>query len=198
MSMTSSGLHMPSRAAAGLRVGLLLTSALCACGPQNDIMGSGDNPPFGGRVIHFNSTYVYFPSDFSMSIVRDTMPQEDACRILNMYAGSRPALAGLPILPYKEEHYALVVTVDSVMAPDEVSLEQTVGGGAGDMRYAGIGQYGVGNNRSPLWASRAGAAGSSVRISELQQYKHVAGRLNLRFDTGERFAEDFSIDACPK
>ena len=31
-----------------------------------------------------------------MSIVRDTMPQEDACRILNMYSASKPALAGLP------------------------------------------------------------------------------------------------------
>ena len=179
-------------------IGLLAVSALGACGPQNDIMGSGENPPFGGRVIHFNSSYVYFPSDFSMSIVRDTMSQEDACRILNMYSGTKPALAGLPILPHKDEHYALVITVDSVMAPDDVSLEVAVGGGAGDMRYAGIGQYGSSNNRSPLWAARAGAAGSSIRISELQQYKRVAGRFNLHFDTGERFAEDFAIDACPK
>ena len=179
-------------------LGLLAASALLACGPQNDIMGSGDVPPFGGRVVHFNSSYVYFPSDFSMSIVRDTMSQEDACRILNMYAGSKPALAGLPILPHKDDHYALVITVDSVMAPDEVSLEMEVGGGAGDMRYAGIGLYSTGNNRSPLWAARAGAAGSSIRISELQQYKRVAGRFNLHFDTGERIAEDFAIDACPK
>lgn len=179
-------------------LGFLAVSALWACGPHSDITGTGDNPPFGGRVIHFNSSYVYFPSDFSMSIVRDTMPQEDACRILNMYSATKPALAGLPILPYKDEHYALVITVDSVMAPDDVSLEQTVGGGAGDMRYAGIGQYGTGNNRSPLWASRAGAAGSSIRISELEQYKRVVGRINLHFDTGEKFVEDFAIDACPK
>lgn len=185
--------------AAGYKIaGLLLTSGLLACGPQNDIMGSGDTPPFGGRVIHFNSTYVYFPSDFSVSIVRDTMSQEDACRILNMYSATKPALPGLPVLPHKDEHYALVITVDSVMAPDDVSLEAGVSGGAGDMRYAGIGQYGTGNNRSPLWASRAGGLGSSVRIDELQQYKRVKGRFNLHFDTGERITEDFAVDVCPK
>lgn len=180
----------------GLVLAILGSSG--GCGPQSDIMGSGDMPPFGGRAIHFNSTYVYFPSDFSMSIVRDTMPQEDACRILNMYSASKPALAGLPVLPYKDEHYALVITVDSVMAPDDVSLETGVGGGAGDMRYAGIGQYATGNNRSPLWASRAGGLGSSVRIDELQQYKRVAGKFNLHFDTGERITEDFAVEVCPK
>src|SRR4051794_38927101 len=98
-----------------------LTSALMACAPPGDIKGTGDNAPFGGRVIEFHSTYVYFPSDFSMSIVRDTMPQEDACRILNMYAATKPPLRGLPVLPYTQQHYALVITVDSVMAKDEVT-----------------------------------------------------------------------------
>jgi hypothetical protein len=176
-------------------LGLLVGSTLGACGPSSDIMGVGGNLAFGGRTIQFQSTYVYFPSDFSMSIVRDTMPQDDACRILNMYAATKPPLPGLPVLPYTQSHYALVITVDSVMAGDDVSLDKTSSGGPGDMRYAGIGQYGASNNKAPLWASRAGGV---VRISQIEQYKHVGGKFTLQFDTGEQIAEDFSVDACPK
>lgn len=169
--------------------------ALGACGDASDIKGSGGNAPFGGRQIAFNSTYLYFPSDFSMSIVRDTMPQDDACRILNMYAGMKPPLRGLPVLPYAQQHYALVITVDSVMAGDDVTLDQTTSSGAGDMRYAGISQFGATNNQAPLWAARAGGA---VRIAHLDQYKHADGKFTLQFDTGEQIAEDFAVDACPK
>ena len=184
-----------TNASACTALGLLVTGTLLGCGDPNDIKGSGDNAPFGGRVIQFNSTYVYFPSDFSMSIVRDTMPQDDACRILNMYSATKPALRGLPVLPYPKEHYALVITVDSVMAGDDVSLDSTTSGGAGDMRYAGIGQYGATNNQAPLWGSRASGV---VRVAALTQYKHVGGKFSLQFDTGEQINEDFSVDACAK
>ena len=93
-----------------------------------------------------------------------------------MYAGSKPALAGLPILPHKDDHYALVITVDPVMAPDEVSLEMEVGGGAGDMRYAGIGQYSTGNNLLSPWSARPCRRLFHPHLSELQQAKRVAGR----------------------
>ena len=174
-------------------LGLLLTSFFGGCSSSSDIMGIGDNAPFGGRTIQFNSTYVYFPSDFSMSIVRDTMPQADACRILSMYATTKPALHGLPVLPYTAEHYALVITVDSVMPCDDVSFDKTTSGGPGDMRYAGLGQYGPKSNQAPLWASRASGV---VRIAQIEQYKHVGGKFSLQFDTGETIAEDFAIDAC--
>jgi hypothetical protein len=166
---------------------------LTACGAGGGITGNGDQPLFGGRTVEFHSTYVYFPSDFSMSIVRDTMPQDDACRILKMYAGQKPPLPGLPVLPYSAEHYALVITVDSVQPGDDVTIDKSTTGGEGDMRYAGIGQYGVGNNQAPLWAEHAGGI---IRISSLTQYQHVDGRFNLQFDTGEQIAEDFSVDAC--
>jgi hypothetical protein len=175
--------------------GALACSTLGGCGKDSDIMGAGDKPPFDGRNIKFNSTYVYFPSDFSMSIVRDTMPQDEACRILNMYSASKPPLRGLPVLPYKEEHYSLVITVDSVMPGDDVTLDTMITGGPGDMRYAGVGQYPIGNNQQPSWAMRAGGV---VRVSEITQYKRVAGKFNLQFLTGERIEEDFAVDACPK
>ena len=175
-------------------LGLLAAGALAACGPQSDIKGTGDNAPFGGRVIQFSSTYLYFPSDFSVSLVRDTMPQEDACRILNMYAATKPPLRGLPVLPYTKEHYALVITVDSAMTGD-TSIDPTTSSGAGDMRYAGIAQYGATNNQAPLWASRASGI---IRVSHLVQHQHADGKFNMKFDTGEQIAEDFSVDACPK
>ena len=182
-------------AAACKAIGLLVAGMLLGCGDQSDIKGSGDSAPFGGRNVQFNSTYVYFPSDFSMSIVRDTMPQDDACRILNMYAAMKPPLHGLPVLPYTAAHYALVITVDSVMAGDDVSIDGTTSSGAGDMRYAGIGQYDVNNNQAPLWGSRASGI---IRVAGLAQYKHVDGKYSLQFDTGEQIAEDFSVDACAK
>ena len=176
----------------------LLAGPLAGCGEDpGSFMGMGDEKPFGGRVIKFQSTYTYFPSDFSMSIVRDTMPQEDVCRLLNMYSGSpgRPPLNGLPILPYKTEHYTLVITVDSVEPGDDVTIDPADSGGAGDMRYAGLGQYEIGSNMRPPFALRAGGV---IRISALEQYKHVAGRFNLQFKTGEKIEEDFDVTACPK
>ena len=115
----------------------LSAAALAGCGEStSDIMGSGENPPFGGRMIKFQSTYAYFPTDYSMSVVRDTMPQEDVCALLNLFQNRMPPQRGLPVLPYKEPHYALVITIDSVMAPDEVSVDPDINGGAGDKRYA--------------------------------------------------------------
>lgn len=173
---------------------LLGTALLAGCGETSDIMGKDGAAPFGGRDIKFQSTYAYFPSDFSVSIVRDTMPQEDVCRLLNMFKSYNPPLLGLPILPYKEQHYALVMTIDSVMAPDEVSFDLKDTGTAGDMRYAAIGEYPLGKNMLPSFSARAGG---SVYISALEQYKRVAGHFKLQFQAGETVEEDFDIQACP-
>lgn len=175
--------------------GLLGAALALGCGGDgSDIMGSGEQPPFGGREIKFQSTYAYFPSDFSVSIIRDTIPQEDVCRLLAMYSAYKPPLKGLPVLPYKQEHYALVITVDSVMPGDDVTLDPTDTGGAGDMRYAGIGQFGIGNNTLPSFTARAGGL---VRIGTLEQRKRVAGRYSLKFATGETIEESFDVEACP-
>ena len=63
------------------------------------------------------------------------------------------------------------------------------------MRYAALAHYGVGKNRDADWAMRSGG---SVRISELTHYQRVAGKLALRFPSGEKLDEDFTVDACPK
>ncbi|HMU39964.1 MAG TPA: hypothetical protein PKE31_13235 [Pseudomonadota bacterium] len=164
------------------------------CSKDDDFVRDDGEAAFGGRNIKFQSTYVYFPSDFSLSIVRDTMPQEDVCAILKRYSSTTPKLLGLPVLPYKEEHYALVVTVDSVQVGDDVSFDVTDTGGAGDRRFAALGHYGIGQNREPDWALRAGGF---IRVSELSHYKQVSGKLALRFPSGEKLDEDFSVSACP-
>jgi len=164
------------------------------CGKDDGFVRDDGQAAFEGRNIKFQSTYVYFPSDFSLSIVRDTMPQDEVCAILKRYSSTTPKLPGLPVLPYKDEHYALVVTVDSVQPGDDVSFDVTDTGGAGDMRYAALAHYGVGKNRDSDWALRSGGY---VRITELSHYKHVAGKLALRFPSGEKLDEDFSVDACP-
>ena len=41
-------------------------------------------------------------------------------------------------------------------------------------------------------------SGGSVRISELTPSQRVAGKLALRFPSGEKLDEDFTVDACPK
>mgnify|MGYP000476348592 CR=1 FL=1 len=104
------------------------------CGKDDGFVRDDGQAAFEGRNIKFQSTYVYFPSDFSLSIVRDTMPQDEVCAILKRYSSTTPKLPGLPVLPYKDEHYALVVTVDSVQPGDDVSFDVTDTGGAGDMR----------------------------------------------------------------
>lgn len=172
-----------------LALGLL---AVVGCGKDDSFSRDDGQAPFDGRDIKFQSTYVYFPSDFSLSIVRDTMPQDDVCPLLKRY--SNPKLPGLPVLPYKEEHYTLVVTVDSVQPGDDVSFDVDDTGGAGDRRFAVISHYSVGKNRDPDWALRAGGF---VRVSELAHYKQVSGKLTLRFPTGEKFDEEFAITACP-
>ena len=176
----------------GLVAGAVLT---VGCGKDDGFTREDGQALFEGREIKFQSTYVYFPSDFSLSIVRDTMPQDEVCAILKRYSSSTPKLPGLPVLPYKEEHYALVVTVDSVQPGDDVSFDPTDTGTSGDMRYAALAHYGVGKNRDADWAMRSGG---SVRISELTHYQRVAGKLALRFPSGEKLDEDFTVDACPK
>lgn len=175
----------------------LITAALApGCGGEmSDIQGSGENPPFGGRMIKFQSTYAYFPTDTSMSIVRDTIPQDEVCGLLTMYQGRMPPLRGLPVLPYKAPHYALVITVDSVMAPDEVSVDPKDTGVAGDMRYSALGYYEVGKSMDPSFAVRASGI---VRIDALTQYQRIAGSFRLSFPGGETIAEPFDVSACPK
>ena len=135
----------------GLVAGAVLT---VGCGKDDGFTREDGQALFEGREIKFQSTYVYFPSDFSLSIVRDTMPQDEVCAILKRYSSSTPKLPGLPVLPYKEEHYALVVTVDSVQPGDDVSFDPTDTGTSGDMRYAALAHYGVGKNRDADWAMR--------------------------------------------
>jgi len=180
-----------------VRVALLTAVALLGvgCGQEDGFARDDGQAPFEGRDIKFQSTYAYFPSDFSLSIVRDTMPQSEVCAILKRYSESTPKLPGLPVLPYKEEHYTLVMTVDSVQPGDDVSFDPASTGTSGDMRYAALAHYGVGRNREPDWALRASGY---IRISELTHYQHVAGKLALRFPGGEKLDEDFVVDACPK
>ena len=127
--------------------GLCLAALLAGCGESSDIQTVDGKLPFGGRMINFQSTYAYFPSDYAVSIVRDTMPQDEACRKLTMYSKSK--LPGLPVLPHSDEHYTLVLSVDSVMVGDDVTLDPTDRGSAVDMRYGVLARYPVGKNTNP-------------------------------------------------
>lgn len=195
MPNASSG-EKRSRKSMGRWIPALLSVALIgACGgPQSDIEGPSDGLPFGGKSIKFQSTYAYFPSDFAVSVVRDTMPQDEACRILNMYSKTKPPLRGLPVLPYSSEHFALVMTVESAMAGDDVTIDPTDRGGVADMRYAVLGQYDVGKNST---ATMAWPASGVIRISALESGKHIAGEFKLQFPGGEHIEESFDVNACP-
>lgn len=165
------------------------------CGQGSaDIKGADGALPFGGRTIKFQSTYAYFPSDYAVAIVRDTMPQDEACRKLAMYSRTKPPLAGLPVLPHSEEHYALVMALDSVMMGDDVTLDPTDRGPTVDMRYGVLARYAVGKNQNPI---EAWPASGVLRIAELQQYKRVTGEFKLGFPGDEHIEESFAIDACP-
>jgi len=173
--------------------GLLLSALLPGCGdPSSDIKTEDGKLPFGGRMINFQSTYAYFPSDFAVSIVRDTMPQDEACRKLSMYTKSK--LPGLPVLPHSEEHYTLVLSLDSVMVGDDVTLDPTDRGPTVDMRYGVLARYPVGKNTNPpeVWP-----AAGVLRVTEVQQYKRIRGEFKLTFPGGERIDESFDINACP-
>ncbi len=172
--------------------GLCLAALLAGCGESSDIQTVDGKLPFGGRMINFQSTYAYFPSDYAVSIVRDTMPQDEACRKLTMYSKSK--LPGLPVLPHSDEHYTLVLSVDSVMVGDDVTLDPTDRGSAVDMRYGVLARYPVGKNTNPpeVWP-----AAGVLRITEVQQYKHIRGEFKLTFPGGERIEESFDINACP-
>jgi len=191
-------MHLGSRTVAAV---LLLLAQAAGCGDaadmtssaDSDILGPGGALPFGGQAIKFHSTYAYFPSDFSLAVVRDTMPQEDACRLLKMYASSKPPLSGLPVLPYEQEHYALVINVDSVQNGDEISLDPTDRGGVADMRYAVLGQFAIGKNATPI---RHWPATGAVRIAELMQYKRARGDFRLEFAGGEHIEQPFDVTSC--
>ena len=172
--------------------GLCLAALLAGCGESSDIQTVDGKLPFGGRMTNFQSTYAYFPSDYAVSIVRDTMPQDEACRKLTMYSKSK--LPGLPVLPHSDEHYTLVLSVDSVMVGDDVTLDPTDRGSAVDMRYGVLARYPVGKNTNPpeVWP-----AAGVLRITEVQQYKHIRGEFKLTFPGGERIEESFDINACP-
>lgn len=165
------------------------------CGQgSGDIAGVDGALPFGGRTIRFQSTYAYFPSDYAVAIVRDTMPQDEACRKLAMYSKTKPPLPGLPVLPHSDEHYALVMSLDSVMKGDDVTLDPMDRGPAVDMRYGVLARYAIGKNQNPV---ESWPASGVLRIAELQQYKRVTGEFKLAFPGGEHIEESFAIDACP-
>jgi hypothetical protein len=177
-----------------LRALVAAAAVLAGCSEEpEEMMGSEAKCPLGRA--SFSSTYAYFPSDFSVSIVRDTMPQEDACKLMQMYAGRQPPLLGLPVLPYKEQHHALLITVDSAMAGDDISVDPEIRGGTADMRFAVFGEYAVGKNRDPLCFK---AARGIIRIQELTQYQRVSGKFTLEFADGEKIEESFNAEACPK
>jgi hypothetical protein len=192
---------MPTSTLGALRriafIGLSLGPVLLGLGcgqATGDIMGAEGTLPFGGRTIRFQSTYAYFPSDYAVAIVRDTMPQDEACRKLAMYSKTKPPLAGLPVLPHSDEHYALVLSLDSVMMGDDVTLDPTDRGPTVDMRYGVLARYPVGKNQNP---TETWPAAGVLRIAELQQYKRVTGEFKLTFPGGENIEESFAIDACP-
>jgi len=165
-----------------------------AGGDDGDFTAPEGVMPFGGKTIKFQSSYLYFPSDFSMALVRDTMPQEDACRIFNMYAKSKPPFPGLPVLPYEQEHFALVMNIDSVHNPDEVSFDPTDQGGVADMRWAVLAQYPVGSNTAPRMTWRGTGV---IRISDLTHYQSARGDFKLQFPGGERTEQAFDVQSCP-
>lgn len=180
------------RSHAALLGGLAVSALLVGCGESSDIKTTDGSLPFGGRMISFQSTYAYFPSDYAVSIVRDTMPQDEACRKLTMYSKSK--LPGLPVLPHSEEHYSLVLSLDSVMVGDDVTLDPTDRGSMVDMRYGVLARYPVGKNTNPpdVWP-----AAGVLRVTEVQQYKHIRGEFKLTFPGGEHIEESFDINACP-
>lgn len=173
-------------------LGLLGAALGLGCGQSSDIKGTDGALPFGGRMINFQSTYAYFPSDYAVAIVRDTMPQDEACRKLTMYTKTK--LPGLPVLPHSDEHYTLVLSLDSVMVGDDVTLDPTDRGPTVDMRYGVLARYPVGKNTNPpeVWP-----AAGVLRVTEVQQYKHIRGEFKLTFPGGEHIEESFDINACP-
>jgi hypothetical protein len=177
----------------GLGLAALVAASGCGGSPDSDILAADGGLPFGGPALKFQSTYVYFPSDFSMSIVRDTMPQDDACRILSMYARSRPPLPGLPVLPYPHEHYALIITIDGVHANNELSIDPTDRGGVADMRYAILGRFAADRNSGPLMTWPGSGA---IRLGDVTQYQHAQGDFRLKFPSGEHIEQPFDVTAC--
>lgn len=167
-----------------------LGAALClaaACGGSGEVQGQ-DGPPFGGREINFRSSYVYFPSSFGVTIVRDTLPQEEVCPLLKTYTK--------PPLPGKVEHYSLIITILSAMAGDDVTIDINDRGGAGDLRSVGLGLYPVGARAVPAGGFGVDAGGV-VRLTALEQGARAAGSYNLKFRSGETLKGDFDISACP-
>lgn len=171
-------------------LGILFVWA-CGGGDGSQLSGPGDRPPFGGRDIQFHGQYVLFPSDHEVDIVRDTAfhTADQACSLLAQYKR-------VP-LPARAEHYALVLVIQSAQGGDQVTIDINDRGGAGDMRYAGLGQYPAGATQVPPGAFGVDAGGL-LTLRELTQYVHVSGDYSLVFRSGEKLSGSFDLPACPR
>lgn len=174
----------------------VLALALLACGtPPDQLMGPVGEEPFGGRPIKFETYYATFPSDFSFRLVRDTHPftREEACAGIKTY-GDVP-------LPAKKAHYALFATVQQAKPGDTVTIDPENIGGAGMMRYAGIGEYQPGARMvSPgdfQLISKGIIRISTFKVKSVDGEDRIAGSYDLRFPTGESLAGEFDVPGCP-
>ncbi|MCS6913201.1 MAG: hypothetical protein RMK29_04755 [Myxococcales bacterium] len=150
--------------------------------------GTSEPLPFGGRQIVFRSQYVHFPSDFGVTIVLDTMPQEEVCPLLRRYQR--------PPLPFWQEHYSLIMTLQSAAAGEDVTVDLNDRGPAGDVRSVGLGLYPPGARSVPPGGFGVDAGGTII-LRELERYRRAAGSYHLRFRTGETLRGDFAVQACP-
>jgi hypothetical protein len=161
-------------------------SALLSCGG-----GAEEARPFTlmGHSIEFRSMYAHFPSDFAVTIVKDTLAQDEACRLLGVYKK--------PPLPAPTDHYSLIILIQSAQAGDDVTIDIDDRGTPGDMRSAGLGLYPAGSGVVPAHGFGIDAGGV-VRVRELVRYSRVAGSFHLKFRTGETLMDSFDISTCPE
>lgn len=174
----------------------VLAGALMACGtPADQVMGPVGEEPFGGRSIKFESYYAIFPSDFSFQLIRDTQPYtpEEACAAIKTY--------GRVPLPAKKAHYALFATVQQAKPGDTVTIDPQNIGGAGMMRYAGIGEYQPGALMVSPGDFQLVAKGiiriSTFKVKSVDGEDRIAGSYDLRFPSGESLAGEFDVPGCP-
>lgn len=176
-------LWMPRKA---LLPALCLLS-LCACGGGGeDIMNPEGGAPFGGREIRFQSYYAHFPTSFGVTLVRDTLPYDEACGLLKKF-GKTP-------LPALKDHYSLIFLIQTAAAGDDITVDLNNRGPAGDMRSIGIGFYARGQDTPSGFGVDAGGV---VRFTTLEQGKRVAGSYSIKFRTGETSMDSFDVMACP-
>lgn len=162
---------------------------LAACGDPNGISGPDGQKPFGGREINFQSYYAAFPTDFGVTIVRDTLPYKQACELQTKYNRTPP--------PSPVEHYSLLMIIESVTQGDDITVDINNRGPAGDMRSIGLGHYPVGAVVVPAGGFGVDAGGL-VRITEFKKNEKVVGSYSIKFRTGEMISGNFDITACSK